>query len=251
MSSISAIHTPCKDCVFAIYDGITQNGCHLSYIDKYRNKGAEILEVYDDEKEFYVINDKKCLGYRDNAWIKKNNLAYSSIEEKLTKFQNANFLQYFIMVDLKNFTLDDLNNFGTQLKSCKVLPEKIIFVRYQDDNQKFTYDAIKQFFSSAGLNCKWRIQTMVDGSLSHDSIRHTCCNLNKGYRFMMSIKSYSDDICKIVDFANDTVHEKLDPITVVSNGLENVVLFSAPSYRWSIVVEHKNILDDKSNYILI
>ena len=84
MTSIPAIHTSCKKCVFAIYDNITQTGCHLDYIAKYREKNISILEAYDEQKEFYVIGDKKCPGYREDSWFKDNNL---TIEEKIDKIK--------------------------------------------------------------------------------------------------------------------------------------------------------------------
>lgn len=251
MSSISSIHTPCKDCVFAAYDGLTQTNCHLDYLSKYKDKNCEILEVYDDEKEFYVINDKKCLGYRDNRWIKKCELEHATLDDKIKKFQETNKIQYLMMIDLQNFDKEKLNKLNLQIKKCDILPEKIIFIRYQNDINDFTYENITQFLASANINCKWRIQTMVDNDLKHEDILHTCCNLNKGYRFFVSIKDYSDSVSEIIDTANNIVYEQLDSFTVISDKDNNIVLFSAPSYRWSIVVEKKNILDDKTNYIVI
>jgi hypothetical protein len=251
MSSISSIHTPCKDCIFAAYNGLTQTDCNLDYLSKYKNKHCEILEVYDNEKEFYVINDKKCLGYRDNRWIKKHNLEHSGIEDKIKKFKETNRLQYIMMIDLKNFNKIKLNKLNAQIQQCSIQPEKIIFIRYQNDINDFTYENITQFLSSAKINCKWRIQTMVDGELKHEDILHNCCNLNKGYRFFVSIKDYSDDLSKIIETANNIVYDQLDSLTVICDKNNDIILFSAPSYRWSIVVEKKNILDDKTNYIVI
>ena len=55
------IHTPCKDCVFAIYDDKTQINCSQDCIDKYKKLDVPIVEVYDDDKEFYVIEGRKCI----------------------------------------------------------------------------------------------------------------------------------------------------------------------------------------------
>ena len=55
MTPISKIHTPCKDCVFALYNDITQVGCKTKTLDIFKQRGVTILEVYDEEKEFYVI----------------------------------------------------------------------------------------------------------------------------------------------------------------------------------------------------
>ena len=53
MSTVNTIHTPCKSCVFALYEDKTQTDCGLNYISKYRQKdNVEVLEAYDNDKEF-------------------------------------------------------------------------------------------------------------------------------------------------------------------------------------------------------
>lgn len=251
MSSISTIHTACKNCAFAVYDNITQIGCSLDYIEKYKHKGATVLEVYDKEKEFYVINDKKCLGYRENKWFNKYNLENSRLETKIEKFKQENHLNYLLMVDLKNFDTHDLIKLAESIKNCKILPEKIIFVRYQNNNPVFTYDKIKEFIDNSKLSCKWRIQTMVTEELSHRDILHTCTNLNKGYRFILSINNPYFEIDNIIETANKIVYIDLDPIIAIADKNKYAILFSAGTYRWSAIVEKKNILDDEKNYIIV
>ena len=59
------MNTSCKNCHYAIYEGITQIGCKLNRIDKWQQQ-TEVLEAYDEEKEFYVIKDRVCNAY--NEW---------------------------------------------------------------------------------------------------------------------------------------------------------------------------------------
>jgi hypothetical protein len=68
--SIKAIHTPCKNCVFAKYDGKTQTDCHLDMTTKFSSKGIEIIKAYDEEKEFDIINGKNVMA------IEKINILY-------------------------------------------------------------------------------------------------------------------------------------------------------------------------------
>lgn len=51
----SLYSTPCKHCCFAQYKGTTQVGCAFDRIDKFRRNGVEVLEVYDDDREYFVI----------------------------------------------------------------------------------------------------------------------------------------------------------------------------------------------------
>jgi hypothetical protein len=251
MSQINQIHTSCKNCAFAQYDNNTQTGCAINYIEKYKNKQCEILEAYDNDKEFYIINNKKCLGYRENKWFTQFNLDNSSLDKKIQKFLELNSIQYLMMVDLKYFSEADFEQLGKIIHECTIQPAKIVFVRYQNAATKFIYNDIKALLDTYNLKCQWRIQTMVDDTLSHKDIRHNCCNLNKGYRFMLSIQKPCYNICKVLDKANSIVYEDLDPIVAVATKDKSATIFSAPSYRWSIVVEQKDILQDDSAYIFV
>jgi hypothetical protein len=250
MSSINPIHTSCKDCVFSLYDNITQTDCALNYISKYREKNVEILEAYDDQKEFYIINDKKCLGYRENKWFEKFSMENATIEAKIEKFRETNYIDYLMLIDLKNFDGKKFDRLKDAVKSCDIKPKKMIFVRYQSC-KIFHFDKIKEFFDNIETNCKWRIQTMVDDSLTNADILHNVVNLNKGYRFVVSINNFTNDINNIINKANSIVYDELDHLTAIRNTDSSAVLFSAPSYRWSIVVQQKSILDDENNYIVI
>lgn len=66
------VRTNCKDCILAIYDkksNSTQLGCLANRIEKFEN----VIEAYDDDKEFYVI-ERLCNYYRDNKdqYVKDN-----------------------------------------------------------------------------------------------------------------------------------------------------------------------------------
>lgn len=250
MSSINQIHTPCKDCVFAKYDNITQVGCELNYINAFKSKNVEILEVYDKEKEFFVINNKKCLGYRENKWFNQYGLEHASLDEKIKKFHETNHLSYLLVIDLKNF--DDASFFSlkNQILNCSIKPQKIIFIRYQSINN-FHFNKIKHLLDEANIDCKWRIQTMVDESLNEKDILHNIVNINRNTRFISYISKPNNELSQVVDKANIIVYNDLDFFTAIANSDKSIILFSAPSYRWSIIMEQKNILDDENNYIMI
>lgn len=67
--AIKDARSSCKDCAFAVYNSITQTGCLLGRTEKYSAQGS-LLEVYDADKEFYLVNGRRCNAYRDNrsAW---------------------------------------------------------------------------------------------------------------------------------------------------------------------------------------
>jgi len=47
------LYTSCKDCKFAIYNEATQTGCQADQIERFGEEN--IVEAYDEDKEFYVI----------------------------------------------------------------------------------------------------------------------------------------------------------------------------------------------------
>lgn len=68
-SNSALIRTSCKDCIFAIYEDDTQISCAHDRIDKFKTLSSDlVIEAYDEEKNFYVIN-KFCNFYRNkDSW---------------------------------------------------------------------------------------------------------------------------------------------------------------------------------------
>ena len=99
MQRIDTVHTPCKNCVFAEYDNKTQIGCHLDYIDRFKQSNIDIIEAWDEEKEFYIINKKKCVGYRENKWFASKGLGDATLDAKIEFFNKNNFLHYLLIIN--------------------------------------------------------------------------------------------------------------------------------------------------------
>jgi len=80
---VSQVHTVCRDCVFARYDGEEpnqQSGCSLNKIQDYKKAGVPVIEVFDEnEKRFKLINGRFCMFYRNEETMK--GLASSTWEE--------------------------------------------------------------------------------------------------------------------------------------------------------------------------
>jgi len=236
--------------VFAKYENNTQTDCALDYISLYKEKNIEILEAYDEQKEFYIINNKKCIGYRENSWFEKRQLDHLTIEEKIAKFREKNYLHYLLHIDLKEFSTDDLQKLEDVLKNLSIKPRKIIFVRHQNDEKKFPYEVIQKVITDSKVESKWRIQTMLVDRDYRD-ILHESINLNKKYRFILSATSTDSDLNAIIDKANTIVYKDMDRFVVIRNQNSSCMLFSTPNYRHSLLVEKKDILQESSCHIII
>lgn len=245
---INTIHTPCKDCVFAKYENNTQIGCELEYISKYKNKNIEILEAYDKDKEFFIINGKKCIGYREIKWFNQFDLKDSSIQDKITKFYELNSLDYLLVIDLKNIDLDQMESILAQIDSLSIKPKKLIIVRYAD-NKSYPYSVMKNLLDKYTNGHIWRIQTILDPLLVYGNILKNIVSLNSN-RFVVSITKHSNDIKKIIEYTNKLVHHDLDQFNIIANQNKDCLIFSRALYSFE-AFNNKNLLADELNYTIV
>lgn len=89
---INEIHTSCKNCIFAKYEGITQTGCEFNLIDKYKQNNIEVIEAYDHDKEFYIINNRKCIHARSVKWASRKKIY--NLESKKKEVEKEIVIKY-------------------------------------------------------------------------------------------------------------------------------------------------------------
>lgn len=250
---VHPLHTACKQCVFAQYNDKTQTGCDLGYLDIYRNKDVEILDVYDSELEFFVINEKKCPGYREHSWLIKNNLTTSTNQERINTFHQQNKLGYLLVIDyrLLGDSKEVCDYLSHTLSDLVIKPKKIVFVRNSTGSEYTKYYNIQKMMIDAKIDCAWRIQSMVDDNIQHYDVLHSIVNLNKAYRFICDIQKIPCSINRVIERAQYEVYDRLDQFTVLTDNEYSVVIFSGGVYRFSIVETGRDILSDKENYTLI
>lgn len=248
MTTISTIHTTCKKCIFSIYNNITQVGCALNYIERFKEKKIEIVEAYDEEKEFYIINEKKCIGYRENSWIETHNLVNAKQEEILDKYYTLNNISYISIIDTKNLSLDELISILNNLNSQKILPYKIFIIRHLT-NTDLEFDKLKDTLDL--LQCHWKVQTCVDEEAPLEYFIGAAISLSsKKARFTMIIDEYTNQISNIVNTANDIVNNKLDSFIVLSDKAKICKIFSSSAYKYARM-NGENILKDDKQYKII
>lgn len=250
MSEINPVHTPCKKCVFAVYDNITQTDCSLGYINKYKVKGADILEAYDEEKEFYIVNSKKCVGYREDKWFEQFNLNNAPLKDKVEKYNSLNKLSYIAVVNLQSLNHDQLDDICKQLAECEFQPKKLVLVRYRDDQLSFGYDIIESSIKKHSLSCVWRIQTMLDNTIIYENVVHNLVQHDKSGRFALSVSEYTTDIQHIINSVNNTVHKELDSFIIGGNQNKSAIIYSTSVYRYG-VANNEDITQNNDLYQII
>jgi len=249
--SINPIHTPCKKCVFAKYENKTQIDCELKYLDIYRNKNIEILEAYDEDLEFYVINQKKCIGYREPKWFDMVGLSNSTLEEKITKYKELNKIHYALTIDTLNMTVDNFENIIKSVSGLSIKPQKLIIIRHLVDNHQLPYNIIESTFNKYDIKNIWRIKTVLDTELSRGDVLHQVVGENSSYRFIAYTNDCDADLNKLIEKANSVVYENFDQFNILTLETEaKTIIFSVGVYRYTNAMG-ASILENQSNYTVI
>ena len=248
---IDSIHTSCKDCVFAIYEDQTQTDCSMGMIEQYKAKNCEIIEAYDDDKEFYIINKRKCINHRKESWFKQFENSDNSLEYRIEKTNASNKINYILLIDLKLFTVEKLHQTFIDISNLDVKPKRIILLRYSYANRLFDFDIIKGFIDQYKIECPWRVQTMLEQDVELRSILSSTINMHKQHRFMTYMTDYTSDLNNIINRGNEIAFDNLETFSLITDKLKTTSLFSGLVYRYLGFMEGKDILIAADETIII
>ncbi len=182
MSKIDKVHTSCKNCIFALYKDITQIGCKVNKIDMWENQEIRILEAFDEEKEFFIINGKKCPYKRITAWGNK----YPK-DEHIQRVESEVVLQYHAIVIATN-NIHNINTTIMSLLEQEIKPKKITLINF---NNIYPSDLIP-LLQSTGI--QWQIDNIVDDISVEKAIDNvvTFCNTPYYAIFYSGLKLWGD-----------------------------------------------------------
>jgi hypothetical protein len=245
---IARIHTSCKNCVFAKYENITQTGCELNYLEIFKSKNIDILEAYDEDKEFYILNNKSCIGYTKREFIKKYNLDQAPIETIITEYNKLNKLNYIAMINAKHINLSKLTTLINSISSMPIKPQKIIVVRYPDSNNKLPYYALKKFFDN--IDMKWKIISAQEATDPIETFINLIANTESSFRFLLTINDIDAQVENLVNTANNIVHTNLDQFILLKDKETKAMLFSMSVYRYDKFMGN-NLLQNLNTHITI
>ena len=248
---ISPVHTSCKSCAYAEYDDLTQVGCHLKIIDSLIKNEIEILDAYDEEKEFYVINNKYCIGYTTDEHLSKRSL--NTLNEKIEYFHKNNYLKYCLFIDLKKFTTQDsLNNLVSLLADIKIKPTHMVFIRWKDIcTELHSYENIQKILNQANIiDTIWRIQTMLDTEISEPDLIYQTI-ISTDHRFLCIITDIPYGIDKLITYCNDLVHKNMSYFTIISNSEKSCTIFPISTYKYYLYTLKQDLLLQDSLYTII
>jgi len=250
-SNIKGMHSPCKNCVFAKYEGITQTDCRLGLIDRYKQTDfIDILEAYDEEKEFYIINGKKCAGYREQNYFESRKLQDTSIEEKTKYIQNTLKLKYLAIIDCKNRTPEQLYDILTEMSKANVKPHMIMVVIANGCQFSFN-DFYKQGIYKSGLGCKWKIKGVAHKDQDLITTAHQSINIGaENCNFVLCVGEDTSKLNDIINKADSMVYGEFKSFSVISNSSKETIIFNKFVYVSALQANH-DIITNYEDYITI
>lgn len=244
---ISPLHTACKNCSFAKYKDNTQVGCDLNMLAKYKSKNAEILEVYDEEKEFYVINNKKCLFYREPKYF-YNRLKNNTKKNRLDYIKNHMHIRYGLVINVNNFSKSSLFKLENLFNTLSIQPSRTYLIRYTNKDKDYPYELLHEFIENSKIK-NWQIKTMLHDTHFYNVVDNIT-NLIRDCRFVCCVNKDPSNLCNIIDMAQKIVYEDLSNFYAISNKNYDSILFNRSVYSTS-KINGIDLFSAKDRYLII
>lgn len=204
--------TSCKDCLFAIYNGNTQIGCEANRIEKFKN---HVIEAYDDEKEFYVLN-RLCNLYRFKSW--------NNGEKDLEKARSESSVVFDIIIDCDNIDDSMRDDLIDIIKKIGYNKHKITLLRAYNTDRDITAKLmyILHYFPNINISMYFEKQETIYSILSKSiGLFHVIVNETNYTNldvFMSKINSYINE-----DLKQSVLYKSDDKIAILNFALK--VLF--------------------------
>lgn len=213
------IQTSCKECLFAVYGDKTQIGCQFDKLNKFDNNN--IIEAYDDEKEFYVI-DRLCNHYRDNKW--NNGIADKNKVEKETQ---VSFDILFNCEEIDDNYSQYITNFYEYYNSDVYDPNRLSYTLYhsqQTKTNRSTVATLYRLINKAMLS----VNSMPEFLFLHEKFMKT----TRSYH--VKINKENDVDINLILKINNLVNTDMKKAIVINN--KNISIISNLAYK---VTAHK------------
>ena len=184
-------HTSCKNCIFAKYNVNTQYGCYVGRVEQYREIDIDIiLEVYDEEKEFYVVNNRICLYYRNKEWLNRlTPLApYNDLSQCASLVRKAMKIKcHFIITYDKDQHINKLANTLNSIQQQQIPPTIVTVINRNLDrvSNSQIQKILESYFPHIDL---WKVHGAINLDLPNMAYVDMACDAtkNKSYSFYIT-----------------------------------------------------------------
>tara|TARA_R110000803_G_scaffold41244_1_gene88724 strand:- start:5754 stop:6554 length:801 start_codon:yes stop_codon:yes gene_type:complete len=148
--------TVCKGCIFAQYDDVTQTGCRFDIVDNAKKANIQVLECYDDEREFFVLKDRQCMLRRPHEWVKgKKQVELADIAQAEVAIPCKAIVLMEIQTPFEAVkkTIDDL--------AAQTMKPNYVSIVRPHDNKHVTPKQIADHLGTCGF-AHWKVENIMD-----------------------------------------------------------------------------------------
>lgn len=229
-------NTPCKNCIFAIYKEDTQTECDLNRLEHFRAKNIEIIEAYDEDKEFYVIKDRLCTSYRGNKWgekFNKNNWVKQLKTELSIKYSS-------ILIIEKSCTLNDILDTFDTLLNIKREPKKIFIINLNPHVNRIALYSKLQPMSPIPIRIEQPVDMANGPNTQIDLLVRTT---HIAAPFYLTINAGDLLPLNFIEKIETMIFEDLKQVGAVTHNNNSVVLYSTPIHVYCGGNKKTSLLD--------
>lgn len=125
VSFMSKASSPCQNCIFVETEDNKQTGCQLNLLDHYYKQGC-LVEAFNENGEFYVINGRFCYFRRLRNWLMNHK---KDIVGQIRKELYIPYMTFILMEDELNKE-EGINNLRVTIKNVlgQSYPPKFLVV---------------------------------------------------------------------------------------------------------------------------
>jgi len=194
-------HTSCKNCIFAEYEENTQVGCTAGRLDVFRNREEEIIEAYDEEKEFYVIDKRICMYKRPESW-KHADLPH---DEQITTIKEEIKIPLHVIIMGEDF--DDICKTINSLVAQEVQPAHITVLRpYGSVLHDTKIRTITSYLDQSGI--PWKLQNILNPDVEPEKYEDLVVDIAKP-RYYMTLNAGCEIPSDTIRILNEKINEEL------------------------------------------
>lgn len=230
---IEVLHTPCKNCIGAVYEKTTQTDCRFDQLKNFDS----VIEVRDDESEFYVINNKRCIYYREKDWLEKKDI---KIDKALETIVEENTIKYIAIINIDEVdTLDKIQKVISNLQKQDEKPCGIVFMMQKSKSYDVSVNEIINQGQESGF--AWKIKNFIE---DYDLYRYVKAIIQSAPRKRLYLLVNNTDIPK--KFYGKILKYNLSNRPISAININDNVFFSFAAVAYTIQLLKKNLLEDKS-----
>jgi hypothetical protein len=231
------IRTSCKECVFAMYVGKTQMDCSLGRLDKFRKVGVPVIESYDDNKEFFVI-ERFCNTYRTEDWKPR----YKKITKEDSALKESQATFDFIIIHDSTQGVDSLDKTLSDIKQQTVLPKKVVVVEKGGKDKMGIIGVLERHLSDLPVSYRYVVYMDDEYEGSLDFIDESFKQVDSMYYCVLD--SSKDVMANIIKRVDTIINQDMRPLSVVKpdDGYHGLVVQSILHQELLPEAEDRNIL---------